>query len=149
MSRVTTHRCERARAAISLELDSELSPLELAFLERHLARCPGCTAFYAACARFTKELRSAPPNVPTRSARDVAYRRRVRRRALPRAGVAAASFAVVALAGLYGVGQVERVTATPERQAPARPAYFESTDFELGLLRPAHAKRGTNNHFAI
>jgi predicted anti-sigma-YlaC factor YlaD len=138
-----THRCERARAAISLELDDELSPLERAFLERHLARCAGCRAFRLECAGFTRELRDASLERMAGFAGDVVALRRVRRRVLPRQVAAIASVATLAVGGLYTIAQVEQTATEPEHAAP--PAYLESTDFELALLRPAFAKRGTNN----
>lgn len=143
-----SHRCERARAAISLELDGELSAVELAFLERHLLRCARCGEFRAESRTFTEVLRGAPLDRTTRSTVHLAPLRRSRRSAIPRRAVAAASFAVLALGGLYGVTRVEHVTTKPA-PAPTRPAYLESPDFELALLRPARAMRGTDNSVAI
>jgi anti-sigma factor RsiW len=52
--------CDRARQAVSLRLDSELSQLERALLERHLDRCSACAEFAADAAALTQELRAAP-----------------------------------------------------------------------------------------
>jgi predicted anti-sigma-YlaC factor YlaD len=139
-----THRCERARAGISLELDGELSQVELAFLERHLSRCATCTDFRAESLAFTGALRSAPLDSMARSAAELTHRRRGRRRALPRTAVVAASFAAVAVGGLYGLGQVEQVQPKSAPAGSVRPAYLDSPDFELALLRPARANRGTS-----
>ncbi len=49
--------CDRARQAVSLGLDSELSQLERVLLERHLDRCAACAEFAADLAALTHELR--------------------------------------------------------------------------------------------
>jgi predicted anti-sigma-YlaC factor YlaD len=53
----TRHRCERIREWISLELDGELSRIERALVDRHLAVCGDCTAFAAEVRGFTHALR--------------------------------------------------------------------------------------------
>ncbi len=52
--------CDRARHAVSLRLDGELSQLEGVLLERHLDRCPACAEFAADTAVLTSALRAAP-----------------------------------------------------------------------------------------
>jgi len=52
--------CDRAREAVSLRLDSELSQLEEVLLERHLGRCTACAAFAADTTAITGQLRHAP-----------------------------------------------------------------------------------------
>jgi anti-sigma factor RsiW len=52
--------CDRARQAVSLHLDGELSQLERALLERHLDRCSACAEFAADASALTQELRVAP-----------------------------------------------------------------------------------------
>ena len=52
--------CDRARQAVSVSLDSELSQLERVLLESHLDRCPACAEFAADAAAMTLELRIAP-----------------------------------------------------------------------------------------
>lgn len=51
--------CDRARQAVSLHLDGELSQLERALLERHLDRCSACAEFAADASALTQELRVA------------------------------------------------------------------------------------------
>jgi predicted anti-sigma-YlaC factor YlaD len=53
------HRCERARFRASLRLDNELSELEGALLDAHLARCAGCQRVVAGFRGSTSALRSA------------------------------------------------------------------------------------------
>jgi anti-sigma factor RsiW len=57
--RGTAQTCERARQWVSLRLDGELSELESALLEAHLARCARCGTFAADVEGATLELRSA------------------------------------------------------------------------------------------
>jgi anti-sigma factor RsiW len=52
--------CDRARQAVSVSLDAELSQLERVLLESHLDRCPACAAFAADAAALSLELRAAP-----------------------------------------------------------------------------------------
>ena len=52
--------CERARFWASLRLDGELSELEGALLDAHLARCAGCHAAANGFGDSTTALRSAP-----------------------------------------------------------------------------------------
>jgi predicted anti-sigma-YlaC factor YlaD len=54
------HLCERARFWASLRLDGELSELEGALLDAHLARCAGCQAVAEGFGVSTIALRSAP-----------------------------------------------------------------------------------------
>src|SRR6266545_4622365 len=55
--------CDRARQAVSLGLDSELSQLERVLLERHLDRCAACAEFAADLAALTLE---RPMTLPLR-----------------------------------------------------------------------------------
>jgi hypothetical protein len=52
--------CARARFWASLRLDSELSELEGALLDAHLARCADCATFGAGADAATSALRAAP-----------------------------------------------------------------------------------------
>lgn len=56
----TSKLCDRAREWTSLRLDDELSEIESALLEAHLARCDECRGFAAAVSAFTAELRRSP-----------------------------------------------------------------------------------------
>jgi predicted anti-sigma-YlaC factor YlaD len=53
------HGCERACFWLSLRLDDELSELEGALLDAHLARCAGCQAVAVGFGASTRVLRSA------------------------------------------------------------------------------------------
>jgi ferric-dicitrate binding protein FerR (iron transport regulator) len=51
--------CERARMWASLQLDGELSELERALLDAHLARCEACAVFVREVEGATQQLRTA------------------------------------------------------------------------------------------
>src|ERR671917_2782511 len=51
--------CERARMWASLQLDGELSELERALLDAHLARCEACSVYVREVRAATRGLRAA------------------------------------------------------------------------------------------
>jgi predicted anti-sigma-YlaC factor YlaD len=59
--RLQPRTCERSREWASLRLDSELSELEQALLDAHLARCESCAAYARAIEATTERMRSAAP----------------------------------------------------------------------------------------
>jgi predicted anti-sigma-YlaC factor YlaD len=91
LSQVPPTDCMRAREGASARLDSELSQLEAAWLDAHLAECGVCRAFEAEIAAGAAALRSAP--LEPAPAVFVPHRRR-----LPLAVTAAAASIVVAAA---------------------------------------------------
>jgi predicted anti-sigma-YlaC factor YlaD len=59
--RLQPRTCERSREWASLRLDSELSELEQALLDAHLARCESCATYARAIQGATERIRSAAP----------------------------------------------------------------------------------------
>ena len=123
--------CNRTRQHVSLRLDRQLSELEVAVMEHHLARCPACRSFAYELEGVTEALRDAelvePPihfEVPRRPARV----------GMTRAGsaVAAAILVAVALGGVMGLG-------------PRAP----STDGYIGDLQGTRDARSLEEHFAL
>lgn len=57
--------CERVRAQVSLDLDCDLSHLEKRMVDAHLARCAACREFEEGVTEVTRQLRSAPLEVPS------------------------------------------------------------------------------------
>ncbi len=101
--------CERIRAQISLELDSELSELERRMLDAHLLRCPACSAYSADVTDFTTTLRNAPLEQMRRAIHVHAPRRAVVARV--HVGLAAAvAIAVVGSVLQLGLPAFERDT---------------------------------------
>lgn len=102
--------CERVRAQISLELDSELSQLERRMLDAHFARCAQCAEYAADIRDITERIRREPLVAMERPV--VVRRRRTLTAARLQIGVAAA-FALAAL----GLGT--QLATPPESQGPS------------------------------
>src|SRR3954470_17370046 len=57
--------CDRAHAWASLALDEELSELERARLDAHLARCPDCAREVMQMRAVARLMRETPPERPS------------------------------------------------------------------------------------
>jgi predicted anti-sigma-YlaC factor YlaD len=123
--------CHRTRQHVSLRLDTQLSELEVAVMEHHLARCPACRSFADELKGVTEALRDAdlvePPihfELPRRPARV----------GMSRAGAAAAAaiLVAVALGGVAGLGP----------DAPSADGYPAD-------LQGAQEARSLQEHFAL
>jgi hypothetical protein len=108
-------RCDRARQWSSLRVDGELSELEEALLDKHLAACAACSAFEARLRSATQFLRTAPPETPQIRVRmpapqpvnfPVAWR------------VAVVAIAVAAAAGSLVGSTLQRPASRPPKPAP-------------------------------
>lgn len=88
-------RCDRIREWISLEVDGELSRIERALVDRHLAVCSDCNEFAADVHAFTDSLRAARLEP---LARPIVLPRRARVSIRPFQVAAAAAVAVAAVA---------------------------------------------------
>jgi hypothetical protein len=98
------------RAQIALELDRDFSQLERARRVSHVAHCEECRAFEADLREFTRLLREAPPERPTRPF------------AVPRRGFAARSLrapAVAAAMVLALVGVTTQIATDLARERPS------------------------------
>jgi predicted anti-sigma-YlaC factor YlaD len=126
----TGHLCERARLWASLRLDGELSELEGALLDAHLARCAGCRAVTDGFAASTAAVRSAPLERLAPVALDLP---RSPRRLLATIAVAAVLVLGVIAGGLVR-GQMSHGSPTP--RAVAVVASFETPD-QIRTLRRA------------
>lgn len=124
------HLCERARFWASLQLDGELSELESALLDAHLARCAGCRAVADSFDASTTALRAAPLE---RVAPVAVNLPRSPRRLLATISVAAVLVVAVVAGGLVR-GQVSHGPSVPG--AVAVVASFETPD-QLRQLRRA------------
>jgi predicted anti-sigma-YlaC factor YlaD len=104
-------QCRRTRELVSLALDGELSELDAARLEAHLAGCTACRQLEVELAGLTFALRGAPLE---QLSHPVSLPQRVRWSLRPlQVGAAAAAIAVAA--GLAGVvGTVRSHSAQPK-----------------------------------
>ena len=120
--------CGRARFWASLRIDDELSELEGALLDAHLARCTDCAAFAASAEASTAALRTASQDVVAHVAVSLpASPRRVF------VGVVAAAV-VVSAALLGGLGDGSRSTQEGSPLS-ARVATFAAADTPDQLRR--------------
>lgn len=97
--RLQPRTCERSREWASLRLDSELSELEQALLDAHLARCESCASYARAIADTTVAMRAAPP---ARLSEPISLPRR--RRVLPVRAFRGATAAAAVVACAVGLG---------------------------------------------
>ncbi len=127
------------RAQISVALDSELSQLERAMVNVHLARCAECRAYEVEVAAFTHALREAPLE---RTASLTV--RRLPRRATLRAVPAVAAGLMIAVAGVATqLASNQARDAGSERLAAPRQFPTQSElERELSLLEIASGADG-------
>ena len=141
---IESRLCSRARFWVSLRLDEQLSELEGAMLDAHLAGCAACRAFADASAKTTDELRSARPEVHT----SVAVKTSRRRSARP----TTVAFTAALLAGAVVAGGLVRNGLAPASEsAPApRPVAVVASTFALNdqarRLWSASVDKKPNSH---
>jgi anti-sigma factor RsiW len=126
---LTSQLCARARFWASLRLDGELSELEGALLDAHLARCEACSAVAREFGALTADLRARPLE---HAAAVTVSRARSSRRVFAGAAVAAVIAAGVLLGGLVR-GQVSH-DALPTPHPVAVVASLDTPD-QLRKLR--------------
>jgi predicted anti-sigma-YlaC factor YlaD len=128
----TSQSCERARWSASLRADGELSALESALLDAHLAHCLSCRSFAGSAEDIAAALRGARLERPPPLAL-VLPRRRPALRALQITAAAALVVAAGAVAALVGVDRQE--SASTAVKPVAIVAADESPDTVRGLHR--------------
>jgi anti-sigma factor RsiW len=103
--------CQRAREAVSVQLDGELSELGSARLSAHLRECDACTAYALEVAAIATRLRAAPLERPGVGTALPARRRRVGLQ------IAAAAAVAVAAASSLALGDALRSSNRPAQTA--------------------------------
>lgn len=103
--------CQRAREAVSVQLDGELSELGSARLSAHLRECDACTAYALEVAAVATRLRAAPLERPGVGIALPARRRRVGLQ------IAAAATVAVAAASSLALGDALRSSNRPAQTA--------------------------------
>jgi predicted anti-sigma-YlaC factor YlaD len=126
--------CDRARQWASLRVDDEISELEEALLDAHLARCACCSAFAEETGRVAAALRSVAQERPEAPVVISIPRRRRRVRVLGTAVACTLALAAALAGSLVGVADH---ASTPTVQATKRTAMIASAEpaIELRVLR--------------
>ena len=138
--------CERTREYLSAALDGELSEVEGAALDGHLAACADCRAYAARSSSITRVVRTTPLQdlgfAITLPSRRFAVARKLQ--------VAAAAAALVATVGLSAVvGSIGSTHASRHESQPAASTQsiaLRSPEAELKLL---HATTEARARLAI
>jgi Putative zinc-finger len=120
--------CGRFHAAVSLQLDGEVSPLESALLRAHAAECARCRDYASDVRRIAAHLRASPLRVPSHH---IPAPARPTTHALQRAFYAAAAIAVLVSTAGLGAGGGSGGAASPHVYESA---YLQSIDYERRLL---------------
>jgi Putative zinc-finger len=136
-----TRACDQARSLVSLRLDDELSELESALLEAHLAGCDACREFADDTESATRELRAAPLERLAHPIWLPTPRRRAYLRGLQTAAAGAVAAAAV-VAGVVGVTPVLNDHAGSAARSAGR--FYEPVKprVELQLYRRALPSEG-------
>lgn len=135
--------CDRSREWASLRLDGELSELEQALLDAHVARCAECRTYATEVAALTARLRLVEPELLTTPV--TLPRRATGALRSLQTGVAAAMVIAAAALG-SALGVLERSHSTPSRSSlPTRVssiAFDDNADTLRALRRSVLIQEG-------
>ncbi|HEY8725389.1 MAG TPA: zf-HC2 domain-containing protein [Gaiellaceae bacterium] len=133
------------RSVISACLDGEVSEVERATLDVHLAACADCRAYAAGLAETSRLLRAAPLEELDFPIALPSHRLRLAR-TMQLGAAAAAVAATVLLSVTVGTGPNRGLTSVSASAANGPAAYLQSPEYELRMLQraslvsiPAHA----------
>jgi predicted anti-sigma-YlaC factor YlaD len=126
-------RCERARLALSADLDGEPLGVSAMSMHGHVVTCPGCAAWYEAVTRVTRAVRLAPAE-PVPDLAPVVLQ-------ATQTGLARSRRLLVARAALAGVGLVQAMLAWP--------AIVLGQDPLTGVVHDAHETGAWNLALAV
>jgi predicted anti-sigma-YlaC factor YlaD len=140
--------CERMRAVISASLDGEVSEVERATADAHLAGCGDCRAYAASLAETSRLLRATP--LEELSFPIVLPSHRLRLARTMQLGAAAAAVAAVVFLGVtVGTSQNSGLSSLSPSAAAGPAAYLQSPEYELRMLqRASDAKIPAHAHYA-
>jgi len=137
--------CDRMRGVISGCLDGEVSEVERATMDVHLAACADCRAYAAGLAETSRLLRAAPLEELDFPIALPSHRLRLAR-TMQLGAAAAAVAATVLLSVTVGTGPNRGLTSVSASAANGPAAYLQSPEYELRMLQraslvsiPAHA----------
>ena len=141
--------CERMRSVISASLDGEVSEVEQATADAHLAECGACRAYAASLAETSRLLRTEPLEELSFPIVLPSHRLRLARTmqlGAAAAAVAATVFLSVTVGTSPNGGGLSSLS--PAANVPA--AYLQSPEYELRMLqRASRAKIPPHAHYAL
>ena len=138
MGQISLPTCDRIRELCSAALDGELSELDDARLQSHLATCAGCSAFAATAAQASLLVRATPLEHPEEQIVVPGRRLAVARKFQ----VVAAAAAVTMTVGLSAAIGTLSTSSSALRPHNARPsAKLRFPDQELKMLERASQAR--------
>jgi predicted anti-sigma-YlaC factor YlaD len=137
MGQIPLHTCDQVRELVSLSLDGELSELDGARMQSHLAVCSGCRTYAAGATEASRLLRETPLeelNVPIMlPGRRLAIARRLQ--------VAAAAAALVVTVGLSAAVSTVSSPSRSQGRSTANAAKLRFPEQELRMLQRASQVR--------
>jgi predicted anti-sigma-YlaC factor YlaD len=138
MGQIPSNTCDRFRELHSASLDGELSELDHARLQAHLAACAGCGAYAGAAEAASRLVRHTPLEQPSFPVIVPGRRLAVARKF--QAGAAAAAVALTV--GLsVGISTISSPSSSHTTHRAAQSAKLRFPDQELRLLERASQAR--------
>jgi predicted anti-sigma-YlaC factor YlaD len=141
--------CERVRGLISASLDGEVSEVEQATADAHLAVCAECQAYAASLAATSRLLRATPLEELDFPIVLPSHRLRLAR-TMQLGAAAAAVAATVFLSVTVGTTQNSGLSPLSASAASGPAAYLQSPEYELRMLqRASTANPPARAHYAV
>jgi Putative zinc-finger len=138
MGQISLDTCDRFREIHSASLDGELSELDVARLEAHLAVCAGCSDYAASAEAASRLVRHTPLEQPSFPVVVPGRRLGVARKL--QAGAAAAAVALTV--GLsVGISTISGPSSAHSSHRSAQSAQLRFPDQELRMLERASQAR--------
>ena len=141
--------CERVRGVISASLDGEVSEVEQATADAHLAVCADCEAYAASLAATSRLLRATPLEELDFPIVLPSHRLRLAR-TMQLGAAAAAVAATVFLSITVGTTQNTGLSSLSASAGAGPAAYLQSPEYELRMLqRASAANTPPHAHYAV
>jgi predicted anti-sigma-YlaC factor YlaD len=141
--------CERVRGVISACLDGEVSQVEQATADAHLAVCVDCQAYAASLAATSRLLRATPLEELDFPIVLPSHRLRLAR-TMQLGAAAAAVAATVFLSVTVGTTRNSGLSSLSVSVASGPAAYLQSPEYELRMLqRASTASTPARAHYAV
>ena len=145
MGQISLHTCDRIRELCSAALDGELSELDGARVQAHLATCAPCAAFAATAAGTSRLVRATPLEEPAIPIVLPGRRLAVARKLQVVAAAAAVTMTIGLSAAVGTLGTAPSVRHSPSARASAK---LRFPDQELKMLDRASQAR-THTRLAL